>query len=391
MKKIILIILSIFLLTGCSSDYKELNDLLIVTALEIDKVEDNYRVIIQVVNPKNQNNNSSANQTDFITYESTGITIQDALRNIISESTQKIYGIHSQILVISESLAKEDLTSIYDFFFRNISVRKEFYVIIDTTDDNQKLLQILTPLINLSSQSIYETLITNNKYMGVATLVKFSEMMDIYLDDNKELLLPTIYIKGNNYIGTDEENLETSDTDANLVLGNLAIFKDEKLLGYLTKEESISANIINNNAQNVLFSHKCDNDNYISEEITINSSDIKIDTDNKKVSINIKGSGYISEYNCNEDLTNISVIKEINDNLNLYVKEYITDSIYSINSKYNTDIYGIRDVLYKKHYKYYKEVNDNYYEEFFNNLSYEVNVNLNLSKKGNIIGGAYEK
>ena len=43
-----------------------------------------------------------------------------------------------------------------------------------------------------------------------------------------------------------EENLKSTEADANIILGNMAIFKDEKLLGYLTKEQSIAVNILKN-------------------------------------------------------------------------------------------------------------------------------------------------
>ena len=48
MKKIILL-LSIFLLTGCF-DYTELNDLSIVSMIIIDKIDNNYSVSFEILN-----------------------------------------------------------------------------------------------------------------------------------------------------------------------------------------------------------------------------------------------------------------------------------------------------------------------------------------------------
>ena len=69
MKKIILLLIPILLLTGCHN-YRELNELAIATAVEVDKIDDKFHLLVQVANPKNQNDASSANQPQFVTYES---------------------------------------------------------------------------------------------------------------------------------------------------------------------------------------------------------------------------------------------------------------------------------------------------------------------------------
>lgn len=390
MKKIIILILPLLLLTGCYN-YRELNDLAIATAIEIDKVDDEFKLLVQVANPKNQNDVSSSNQPKFVTFEATGKTLQEAFRNIIKESSKKIYGMHIQLLVITENIAKEDLDSMLDFLFRNTEIRKEFYVVVDTTQNDDKLLKILTPVTNLSSQSIIDTLETNNKHMGVSNLVTFNDLMDIYLDEKKELVLPTISMVGNYEEGKSEENLESTEVDANVILGNMAIFKDEKLIGYLDKEQSIIINLLKNETTDALITHECAENKYSTEELTIEKSDIKIDLDKLKVTINISGSGHIAEYDCEGDLRKEETIKKINNNLNEYIKKTVKETIESINSKYNSDIYNFRDIIYKQDPKFYAKIKDNYYEKVFNKLTYEIKVDFTLQGKGNIVGGTYEK
>ena len=390
MKKIILLLLPILFLTGCQN-YRELNDLAIATAIEVDKIDNEFQLLVQVANPKNQNDASSANQPQFVTYESKGKTLQEAFRNIVEESSRKIYGMHVQLLVITENIAKEDLKSMLDFFFRNVEIRKEFYVVVDTTKDDNKLLKVLTPVTNLSSQSIMETLETNNKFYGVSNLVTFNDLMDTFLDENKELVLPTIYMEGNYEEGKNEEILKETDTETKIFLGNMAIFKDEKLLGYLTKEESITVNLLKNEIKDTLITYECAKDKYTTSEITLDKTDIKIDIKKKKVTINLKGSGTLAEYQCKADLTKEKVVKKINNELNNYIEKMIKDSINSINKKYNSDIYNLKDIIYKQDTDYYNKIKNNYYEEVFNKLTYEIKSNFELQGKGNILGGTYEK
>jgi len=389
MKKIIILILPLLFLTGCYN-YRELNDLAIATAVEIDKIDDEFHLLVQTANPKKQNDASSTNQPQFVTYEAKGKTIQEAFRNITKKSSIKIYGMHIQLLVITENIAKENLESMLDFFFRNTEIRKEFYVLVDTTKNDNQLLKILTPVTNLSSQNILNALETNNKHMGVSNLVTFNDLMDIYLNENKELILPTISIEGNYEKGKTEDNLKTTEADANLILGNMAIFKDEKLLGYLTKEQSIVINILKNEIKDALITHECAENKYSTEEITLNKTNIKIDLETLKVKIDISGTGHIAEYTCNDDLRKEETIKNINNNLNNYIETIIKESILTINKKYNSDIYNFKDMIYKQDPKYYRKIKDSYYENIFNKLTYEINSNFELQGKGNIVGGTYE-
>ena len=130
-KKIILI-LTIFLLTGCY-DHKELNSIAIMTATEINKIDDEFIVNAQVVNP--QSKDTVNVQAPFIIYEGKGKTIHEAYRNIKHQSSRYLYPNHMQILIVNEKLAKEDISQIIDLFLRIPDIRTEFNVLIGKNDD----------------------------------------------------------------------------------------------------------------------------------------------------------------------------------------------------------------------------------------------------------------
>lgn len=394
MKKILILLLPLFLATGCYN-YQELNKLGIITATEIDKINDEFVITVQIVNPKKQTDASSSNQPAFITYSSTGRTVHEAYRNLIQKTSRKIYGTHMQILIVKENLARNDLKSILDFYFRNIEIRKEFYVLVDTTKsedlpENKSLLDILTPLTNLSSQNIVDTLLSDNKYISVSNLVTFNELMDSYLDEHKEILLPTIRVSGDIDYGDEKENLGKTNSTTDIEIGNMAIFKDNKMIGILSKDESITSNLINNTSKEILMNFKCDNEKYASAKVIISKTDVKINEKEYSVDIKIKGNADLTEYSCSDDLDSTKVVSEINNKLNMHFVNTMKDNIKSINELYNSDIYGFRDMVYKKKLSFYNTIKDDYYKNFFDKLSYNVTAEIRLVSKGNLHGGTYE-
>lgn len=396
MKKIFILVLLTFCLTGCYN-YRELNDLAIVSGISINKIEDEYIVTAEVVNPKKEQDASSGKEPDFVIYTGKGKSMQEAFRKIVKESPKKLYGAQMDVFIIDEETAKTELKNILDFFSRDPEIRSEFNVLVGKSTN---ILDITTPLDNISSKNILDSLESNNNYLGIANLVTYHDLIDNYLNPNIELALPKVEVinkenksddNKNKTTGENLENIETTSAEVATLIANIAIFKENKLIGYLSEEESQAYNMVMNNAKITLMKTDYDNDQFIINEILNSSSDIEVDIKKKKVTISIKGKATISEANYSGDLENPKEILKIQKNLNKTTETFIKKSLKNTIKKYNSDIYGFRDIFYKKDPKNYKKIKDTWYEDIFPNLEIEVKTNITLFEKGNLNGGVYHE
>lgn len=385
MKKIILCITLLFILTGCNN-YRELNDLAIVSGISIAKVDDEYELTVEVVNPKKQQDSSSSKETDFVIYKNKDSSLQEAIRKMINESPKKMYGAQIDILILDESIVKEDLTSIVDFFARDPEIRSEFYVLVGKNDS---ILEVITPLEKISSQNILQSLESNNNYLGSSNLVTFHDLIDNYLNDKIDLALPTIKLIGNAESGQENSNLENTTENTYHVLDNIAIFKDNKLVGYLEEEDSKVYNLLMNNLQNNLVKVEFDDDQYIINEMVNVTSKIEVNPKKKSITINVTGKASISEAKYTKDLTKSETIKKVQKKLNDYTEKIVKKSIENITKTYKSDIYGFEDMFYKKDAKYYKENLQDNWDEILENLDIKVKSTIEIIEKGNLNGGLY--
>lgn len=383
MYKKILLLLIIFTLTGCY-DHKELNEIAILTATEINKQNNEYIIKAQVVNP--QSKDTVNVQAPFIIYEGKGKTIQEAYRQIKLQSSRFLYPNHLQIIVIDEDLAKEDISQIVDFYLRVPHVRTEFSVIIGKEND---ILSITTPIDDISATSIVETMETNNKYLGSTNLVTFNEFANMNMNKNLEVILPSIESVNYNKESQTTENTENTEIKSMYKLSNLAVFKDSKLLGYLTEDESITYNVLKNKVKTTLLTYECEKEKYITVEITKMKSDIS--TKNKEINIKLKMSGNINEKMCNISLKEEKNIHKLEKELETYLKNEINKNITNIRNKYNSDIFGFLDLIYKTDYKTYKEIKDTWYKDTYKNLKINLSLSIDIIGKGNIVEGNNEK
>ena len=377
MKRIIIFLL-LLLLTGCY-DHRELNTIAILTAVEVNKVDDNFLVEVQIVNPQAPDKTANS-QAPYIIYEGNGKTLQDAFRQIKLQLARYIHASHLEIVIINEDIAKEDISEIIDFFIRKPATRAEFYVLIGQSKD---VLKVTTPIDEISATSIKNSLEASSNYLGVTNLVTFNEFINMMVNPNIEIIVPSIRIIGNEKEGSNIENTESTVVDAIYKLENLAIFKNNKLLGYLSEEESFIYNLVRNNINNYIINYECDKNKYLALEVITGNS--KIIANDGKIKIQVDLSTVINETGCMLDINKEKKMKELEKDINIYLSNMIKKNINNIRDKYNSDVFGFLDYIYKHDYDNYLLVYDNWYNGLFKNYDIRVNSNIKINSKGNII------
>ena len=383
MKKMIFIIPIIFLLTGCYN-YREINELAIVSGVSIRKVDNEIELTTEVINPKKEQDASSGEEPEFIIYTSRAKSVQEAIRKMIKESPRKMYGAHIEILVIDEGIAREYLMDILDSFARNPEIRSEFKVLVGKSDD---ILKITTPLEKISSENIRNSLENNNKYLGFANVVTYHELISNVLNPNIELVLPVLSMKGNVNLGEDKENISNTSVKATSIIDGMAIFRNNKLIGYLTEEESLTYNILRDSAKNFFIRTSGHDNEYIVHEIIRLSSKMEFDRNKNEMKITLTGKSAISEVNEKIDLENLEEVSKLEKELNQELKKMVERSILSIQKKYNSDIFGFGDVIYKSYPKYFQKIKDEFKQDGFQNMKVNVSVKIKGQEKGNLNRG----
>ena len=383
--KLLMLLLPIFLFTGCFN-YRELNEIAIASAIGLDKTSDGYIVTIQVMNTKKASETGTSNdQLKFITFTTSGVTLQDAIRKSILDSSRRIYPNHVQTLIIGEDLAKSGISDVLDMFFRGVEFRKQTSVLIAKDSTAKDVLNIVTPLESLNSKNIKDGLSVDSKYLGIGDNVSFEDLVGTFIDSNKEIILPSVSIVGKKNEGEKIENIETADPSVRLIESSLAVFKDDHLIGFLDNKQSIDLNFVRNKINNTILTYECGDNKYLSSEIMSNKTSVEFLESPLKAQIKINGILNINEITCDIDLEDPVVIDEIEADLEEELKNDVYNTIKYIIEEYNSDVFGFRDFLYKNKTKYYKEIKDDWYDSIFPNMDIDVDVNFNLTGKGNAL------
>lgn len=370
--------------TGCW-DYRELNDMAIVTGLAIDKKDDQYLISVLIANSKKSQESAKEGEAQTIVYEGEGKTILEGINHINSVSPKEIYIGHLTVVVMSEEVAKEGIFNISDLLLRSPQSRKRFHFLISKDSKAGDVLKILSPLESFPSQNIANNLLTTSRVQAAAIDVLYTEFLSKVLTPGVSPVLPVITIEGDVKEGSSEGNLTQTDPKTILRLEPDAIFRNDKLIGFASDEEARAVNLINNDVTLNNVTIKCDDTNLI---VRISASDtnksVHFENGEPVITLNVKESGYITEINCNRNLNDPKVIEDIEKEISEDIKEALLRTVDKLQNKYQADVLGFGNLIYKYNHKYWKTVKDNWDTNKFRELEVKVNVDFHLSGKGSL-------
>lgn len=361
----------LFILTGCYN-YRDLNDLAIVSGISIGHDNNSFKVSAEVVNPSLNRNE----EVDFLVYQSSANSLEEAIYNISLKTPKQLYLAHLNILIIEEDVARDYMGYVLDFFARNPEIRNEFYVLIGQDKD---ILSITTPLMKISSLSIMNTIKTSYHYLGYTNLVSFQDLLDTYLNPYQELAISSIKSVGNIEEGKKIDNIENTMVDVNSIISGISIFNNNRLVGYLDYNDSLVYNIVTNKVDNFFIRTDMDNKEYFVCEIINEDTDIKVDLKRGIINIKINGDSILGDAYTSYNLNDSKVIINMQNELNSYIENMVLKSLNNVLNKYKADIYGFRDIIYNK----YNYDLDN---DYLNDFQFKIKSNIKISQKGNLNG-----
>lgn len=340
MKKVILFLM-VFLLTGCY-DYMELNNMGIVSTMFIDRVDDEYVVHLEILNT-----NESIPKGSYLV-EGHGKTFTEAVNSSFNSSNLVPYYSHMDAVILSENLAKDDIEFMYEFFTRNIEVRKNFYIYV--AEDIDEFLDfetepghsVGTDLKQMTDNSIQK----NGRYITY----EFREILYRYLRD-MDFALGSVVVRENE-----------------LALGEDYAFKDNKMANSIEEEVVILLNMLDGKNKSYDIVGK---NNY-----EIHEYKFSISVEKDKIKVSLKGNARMLSMGADKakNMPELTLLEqEINAKLSKRLKDVV---VYT--QDIGIDILGINYLYYQK---FPKDVKNDTWQ----NLKCEVDVDIKISEKGMIL------
>lgn len=349
MKKILIIILTLLLCTGCF-DYKEINDLAIINAIGVDYEDDEYIITLEILN--DQIDKASSKITSY-TKTGSGKTLTSAIENAADKLSKELIFNHIKLMILSKSIVETKFDNIIDLFLRNTYFRENFYVISSTDTKPEDLLNHTTNESPIASTAITDTLESISYSSNTNILKKFDEIIEEVITYGIDTCFSNITLKNDEFI-----------------VDGMAIFNNYDYIGNLDNEYVKIYNLLTDNFDRPTYTINYDN---LSFTVAINNG--KLNTEIKKGTINVTGNlmGRILDNDPKFNIRDPKNLEKIDNDFTNLLNDKIKEFIKILQDN-NCDILGIT----KNYYKKTRTKNKNYWL----NLDIKSDIKFYINKKG---------
>lgn len=352
-------------------------------AIGIDKVEDEYRVTAQVVVPSEVTTKTSTGRSPVILYQESGETVYEALQKITKESPRETYTGHLRMLVLGEDLAEEGIAKSIELLSRYWEIRSDFYVAIAKDRTAREVLNVTTTIENIPANQMFNSLKTSEANWAATRGFTLDELIANLTSDGKEAVLTGILVKGEQEIGSNKQNVESITPPARIKYDELAVFKKDKLVGWLNARESKGYNDIVNKVKTSVTPISCPKGGKVTIEIIQMDSKMKgkINKGKPEVDVNIKVKGNVGEVACQINFNDQETIVELEKNTEKHMEETINLTIETLQKQYKSDIFGFGEAIHRSNPKEWKKIKE-HWDEKFAEMTANVKVDVKLVDTG---------
>lgn len=340
MKRLLVIVSFVLLLCGCY-DYRELNDMSIVSGIGIDYKDNKYIVSLEVTKSIKD---GSSNEIETVIYTGEDKILADAFLKAKNSSDKYVYTEHVNILLLSEELCKKGIGDVVDYIVRDTSINSNYYMVI--VDDPGKVFDV-----KLENDSM-SNVITNtiNYYLDDTSFDDLDILASYMINEKEDIAIPSISL--------DEDKV---------LFKEVAYFDSYKMVG---KVDSKLYSLLRLNSSNVNFSKN-------GNTISVYKNSVKYEVKKDKIIIKVSGEGLVKEISSKIDLENKDsysyLSRIISKDMTLDIESFLEETLSN-----GSDLLGLQDKYYKK------------YKKDINNVNYEVYVDIKINKNGTIYGVLYD-
>lgn len=384
---LLLILTLVLLLTGCW-DRRELNELAIAVGLGIDKQGDRFRVSVQVVDPGAVSSKKGGSQGAPATlYTDEADTIFEAIRKITTISPRKMYFSHLRICVIGESVATEGMAKSLDLLSRDKEFRSDFYLVVTKGNSAEDTLKMMTPLDKIPANNLFSSLESSEKNWSPSTTVTLDELIAALTSEGRQPVLTGLRIVGNKEMGESGSNAKMIEPPVRLQYSGLAVFRKDKLIGWLNETESRGYSFILGKVQSSVGFAACPGGGKVVTESIRTQTSMKGSVNRKEPQIHIKVrvEANVGEVECSGlDLTKASTIYDIEKREEEKIEEIIQSTVRKAQKLYKADIFGFGEAIHRADPKAWKTLKKNWDLEHFADLPVNIKVDLKIRRLGTV-------
>lgn len=365
-KLLLLLLLPVLLITGCGTT--EINKSSIPLGFGADYINKKIIFTTQIAIPSSPGNSGGGPQ--FVVQSTSGSTVAEAARRVSLSNSQYPLWSQSSLMLWGEDLARSDLSLFMDFVSRNRFVRKNIPVVVTHNATVADILNTKPIATTYTAIAIKDLLQTQQSEMGIYTPVTLKDVIDRFATPGIEPVIPMI-------------TLQKGDMGQQLLLQDMAVFKDRKMVGTLNEKESRGYRLMSPKMiQGGLFviPNPREPGGWITLELSRSTARItpKLTGQRIRMKIEVTGEGNFYEQSGTAQLFTPQAFMQLQDDADRELTSQIRSCIAK-SQALNSDILGWGAMVHETYPQVWKEIAPQW-AQYFPEVESEVSVKFDIRR-----------
>lgn len=301
---------------------------------------------------------------------SQGRTPFEAVRNMTTISSKRLFFSHNQVLIFGESLAKHGVDEVIDFFERDPELRLEVPILIakGSAEDILKIPGNMEKITALEINKSVETV----EFSARAGMVEFYDFLRNYFKKGYSPVAPLI------------EKTTVAGRDQYKIAG-MAVFKDDRLVGILNDHETRGFLWITGKVKSGIIALKSRKlqDSWVSLEIknAKSKTGVKIKEGMPQIEVAIQETSSLGEVTGPFAINAADKLKMLEKEQDKQIKSDAESALNKALKILKTDIFGFGQEFYRSYPKQWAAVEDSW-EQKLPSLKVRLKIKSNIEITG---------
>ena len=296
---------------------------------------------------------------------SEGGTILEAIRGTYTSLQRVPFFAFTEVVIIGEELARRGIGESMDFLFREPGMRRRVVVYV-TPGEPKKVLEVKPRLETINGIYLAKLVENENETNNIPVPMDLGKLEKVLREENSAYLLPSVLV------GKEE-----------VKVNGAAVFKGDKMLGWLEKEYTKAHRWITNKAKKDTIAVLLQDEKIVLDVSSARTWIMpKIEDERLKFIIRVRTEGSIGEIHISKkNLVDNDVLKEIEAAVAKQLEQMMLETISHVQQQYGVDIFGFSRSLEKRYPTLWKELEPRW-DEVFPTLEVDVEIDVNIRRIG---------
>ncbi|MFB9326096.1 Ger(x)C family spore germination protein [Paenibacillus aurantiacus] len=343
------------MLAGCW-DLTEVNRSALLTGVAVEPgKKGRHKVTFEVLNAAEANpSQGQGSGVPTVLYTAEGNSIADTASRINENVERLMMPSHVRVIVIDEKIARSGLNAFIDLVQRSRYVREDVLLLVAKDVPASDVLKVQSPGGMYASWKIQSQVENFRKEWGGAPLSRLFDYTQAILVEGRELTLGAITVVGNVSASDAGQNSQSAIPKSNVKITGSAVFRDDRLIGFLSIYETRILNLIRSELEQTGMAFPLpDHGGHAS--VRINRAHTRVRVMMKKgvpfIQLRIRGEGQLNSLDADLPIDEVEGFRTLERTLSGFLQEQVLQTIGRVQRDYGVDVFGFGEKLYRHHYR----------------------------------------